>query len=178
MSFLLNMSLWNGQPGYIAHQSEIESNFLIGHLFSSLSWSSLFLPPLVLSSQLCSLAFSQILFHIYLLTYREQFAFFLGFFNLQPHMAAHTFCLRIIVFRRQGHDKQQPVLFFFSQVSIQLDTGLLLILSLFNIWILCSVCIFTLFLTRKSCIKILFILFLNLVAPYIFIINFWKFIFC
>ena len=52
------MSLWNGQPGYIAYQSEIESNSLIGHLFPSLSWSSLFLPPLVLTSQLYSLAFS------------------------------------------------------------------------------------------------------------------------
>lgn len=105
MNFLLNMSLWNGQPGDIAQQSETESNSLIGHFFPSLSWSSLFLPPLVLSSQLCSLASSDILFHVYPLTDREQFAFFLGFFNLQPHMEAHTFCLRIIVFRRQGHDK-------------------------------------------------------------------------
>lgn len=112
MNFLLNMSLRNGQPGYIAYQSEIESNSLIdisfpvfpGHPFSFLHWScllnSILLPP------------PRFYFTSVLLLIESNLPFFWVFY-LQPHMAAHTFCLRIIVFRRQGHDKQQAVLLIF-----------------------------------------------------------------
>ena len=75
-----------------------------GHPFSFLHWScllnSILLPP------------PRFYFTSILLLIESNLPFFWVFY-LQPHMAAHTFCLRIIVFRRQGHDKQQAVLLIF-----------------------------------------------------------------